>query len=106
MSLQSNFNLVKNFLIKNKEYVGYLSTIVGFLSFRSVLETIYKTRKTNNFPYEALILTIFGWLLMSFYGFLKGSIPSILLGLVYTSIFGYILYVKITEDLKHHKLSK
>ena len=64
-----------------------------------MLWKIHKTRNTFNFTYEALILTLIGWLLMFIYGVtapepLKTPTPWVL-GLVYFSIFSYILYVKI-----------
>ena len=92
-----------NTLYKYKLEVGLLGTVIGLASFRSVLVKIWKTKKTFNFPYEALILTLIGWVITSIYGILNKSHSTIILGIVYFSIFLFILYVKITNPQEDDK---
>ena len=92
-----------NTLYKYKLEVGLLGTAIGLASFRSVLTKIWKTKKTFNFPYEALILTLIGWAVTSIYGILNKSHSTIILGIVYFCIFLFILYIKITNPQEDDK---
>ena len=84
----------KHFLI---ESIGVLASIIGLLSFRAMLYKIYTTKNTIDFPYESLILTLIGWILMFIYGLIKKSIGVIVLGFVYFNIFLFIFIIKVTH---------
>ena len=90
-------------LYKYKLQIGLLGTAIGLMSFYSVLTKIWKTKKTFNFPYEALILTLIGWALTAVYGILNKSHSTIILGIVYFFIFSFILYVKINNPQESEK---
>jgi uncharacterized protein with PQ loop repeat len=90
-------NYILNLLYKHKTYVGVIATLIGLASFRTVLITVWETKKTFNFPYEALILTLIGWFLTAIYGILKKAYATVFLGIIYFLIFAFILYVKITN---------
>ena len=87
-------------LYKYKRVIGLSASIVGLISFRSMLYKIYKTKNTFDFPYEALILTLIGWCLTFIYGVLSKALSVIVLGLVYFCIFLFILIIKIKNPNK------
>lgn len=87
-------------LYKYKTYIGLSASIIGLLSFRSMLYKMYKTKDTFDFPYEALILTLIGWTMMFMYGVLNKSVVTTVLGLVYFCIFLFILITKIKHPKK------
>lgn len=89
-----------NYLHEHKEYIGVAGTIIGVISFRALLYKIYTTGITVNFPYESLILTLIGWALTFFYGFISKSISIMLLGSIYFFMFLSILIVKILNPDK------
>lgn len=95
-----NLSLLDNTLKNYIGVVGFLGTIVGVISFLPVLYVVYKTKKTNNFPYKALLLALVSNLLWIFYAFKKG--PKVdtqvaFMGILYFLIYSFILHTKITN---------
>lgn len=94
---QNSFeNLLKNYI----GAAGFLATIVGIISFLPVLYVVYRTKKTNNFPYKALILALVSNSLWIFYAFKKGPKvdPQVaFMGILYFLIYSFILYIKMTN---------
>ena len=80
--------------MKNIEYLGILATIIGIISYLPVIENIYRTRKTNNFPYKTLFLAFLSNLIWLIYGIYQMTYANILSGILYFIIYLYILYVK------------
>ena len=81
-------------------FIGILGTLIGLISFRAMLWEIYTSEITINFPYESLILTLVGWLLIMIYGILTKSIVVIIIGFIYFCVFLFILIVKILNPDK------
>lgn len=95
-SLSGLDNILKNYI----GAAGFLATIVGIISFLPVLYVVYKTKKTNNFPYKALILALVSNFLWIFYAFNKGPVLDTqvaFMGILYFLIYSFILYIKISN---------
>ena len=76
------------------ETIGILATIVGVISFIPIVYVVYKTRKTNNFPYPTLYLAILSNLLWIIYGLYEPAFATIFQGALYFLIYTYVLYIK------------
>ena len=79
-----------------KDIIGYIATIIGVLSFLPVISNIYKTKKTNNFPFKTLILVLISNSLLILSGFLKKDFVFIFMGFIYIVIYSFILFTKLT----------
>ena len=94
---QNSFdNILKNYI----GAAGFLATIVGIISFLPVLYVVYRTKKTNNFPYKALILALVSNSLWIFYAFKKGpkvDVQVAFMGILYFLIYSFILYIKMSN---------
>lgn len=89
-------NMLKNYI----GAAGFLATIVGIISFLPVLYVVYRTKKTNNFPYKALILALVSNSLWIFYAFKKGpkvDVQVAFMGILYFLIYSFILYIKMSN---------
>ena len=75
--------------------IGMLATIIGILSFIPVISVIYKSKKTNNFPYYSIFLAIISNILWFIYGIYKQTYANILSGTLYFLIYSFILYIKL-----------
>ena len=80
--------------MKNIEIIGILATITGIISFIPVVTNVYRTRKTNNFPYKTLYFAIISNLLWIIYGIFESTNANILAGGVYFIIYFFILFTK------------
>lgn len=80
-----------------KEIIGYFATIFGIFSFLPVVINIYKTKKTNNFPYKTLILALISNGLFLLSGILKKDFVLIFMGIVFLSIYSFIFFTKFTN---------
>ena len=74
---------------------GYLATGIGIISFFPILFKIYKTRNTQNFTYNNLALALISNLLWIFYGHYANAFASLLSGILYMFVYGFILYFKV-----------
>ena len=81
----------------NTENIGYMATIISVISFLPIVYTVYKTGKTNNFPYRALFLALMANLLWLTYGIYKNGNANIISGGLYFIMYSYILYKKYKE---------
>lgn len=80
------------------KYAGLAATMIGIISFLPVLHTVYKTRKTTNFPYEALCLALVSNALWIYYGYSKPhgiDYQVLMMGALYFVVYLSILYVKM-----------
>ena len=75
--------------------IGMLATIIGIFSFIPVISIIYKSKRTNNFPYYTLFLAIISNILWFIYGIYKETYANILSGTLYFLIYSFILYIKL-----------
>ena len=87
-----------NKLKSNVFYLGLAATIIGIISFLPVVETVHKTRTTSNFPYSTLFIALLSNALWMVYGLTKNATATIIMGLLYFTIYSYILYVKFTKQ--------
>tara|TARA_B100001093_G_scaffold502110_1_gene554635 strand:- start:1084 stop:1347 length:264 start_codon:yes stop_codon:yes gene_type:complete len=84
----------KDFLL----YLALFNTFIGVLSFTPIIYNIHKTQNTSNFPYLAIFLNLIFNILWIVYGYLKNVHGTIFMGLAFTTIYIYILYVKLAND--------
>uniref|UniRef100_A0A6C0AZ28 MtN3 and saliva related transmembrane protein n=1 Tax=viral metagenome TaxID=1070528 RepID=A0A6C0AZ28_9ZZZZ len=75
--------------------IGMLATMIGILSFMPVISVIYKSKRTNNFPYYTIFLAIISNILWFIYGIYKETYANILSGTLYFIIYCFILYIKL-----------
>ena len=79
------------------ESVGDLAVILGVVSFMPVVYTVYKTKKTNNFPYKSLFFLIISQMLWVFYVYLVSAKATFVGGTLFSLIYLFILYTKYTN---------
>lgn len=79
------------------ESVGDLAVILGVVSFMPVVYTVYKTKKTNNFPYKSLFFLVISQMLWVFYGYLVSAKATFVGGTLFSLIYLFILYTKYTN---------
>tara|TARA_B000000557_G_C20578274_1_gene360207 strand:- start:191 stop:457 length:267 start_codon:yes stop_codon:yes gene_type:complete len=84
-------NLIKN----NIDNIGILASIIGLLRFIPLVIEIYKTKKTNNFPYLMLLLAISSTILWLIYGFINYSIALLISASIALSVYLFILFMKV-----------
>jgi uncharacterized protein with PQ loop repeat len=83
-------------LIKNNiDNIGILASIIGLLRFIPLVIEIYKTKKTNNFPYLMLLLAISSTILWLIYGFINYSIALLISASIALSVYLFILFMKL-----------
>ncbi len=83
-----------------KQIIGYVGTIFSIFSFLPVVLNIYKTKKTNNFPYKTIILANIGNGLILLNGILSRNSVLIFMGAIFVLIYSYILYIKLSFKKK------
>lgn len=83
-----------------KQIIGYAGTIFTVLSFLPVVFNIYKTKKTNNFPYKTIILAYLGNGLILLNGILSKNNVLMFMGTIFVLIYSYILYIKLSFKKK------
>lgn len=83
-----------------KENIGYIGTILSVLSFLPVVIYIYKTKKTNNFPYTTLILAILGNFLILLNGYFSKNNIVIFMGIIFVIIYLFIMFIKLMFKTK------
>ena len=77
--------------------VGDMAIVIGIISYMPVLLTIYKTKKTNNFPYKSLVFLVMAQILWVIYGYLASANATLISGLLFLLIYLFILYTKYTN---------
>ena len=81
--------------IKNIENLGFLAMVLSIMSFFPVILNIYKTKKTNNFPYKSILLALFAHFFWLIYGIYNKTYANIISGLSFLIMHLIMLYVKI-----------
>ena len=69
---------MSNIIINNIDSIGLLASIIGLLRFIPIVIEIYKTKKTNNFPYLMLFFAITSTIMWLIYAFVNNSIALII----------------------------
>tara|TARA_Y100000591_G_C21665694_1_gene610172 strand:+ start:76 stop:363 length:288 start_codon:yes stop_codon:yes gene_type:complete len=82
---------------KHSDVIGIIATVIGIISFIPVVLGVYRTKKTNNFPYQMLILALISNLLWIIYGVVISADSTIIMGALYFGIYTFILFVKSTN---------
>ena len=98
MFIHSVFSDIINYDKTHIGLTGFAATIIGIISFLPVLYIVYRTKKTENFPFKALLLALISNVLWIYYAIAKGPVIDIELafsGLLYFFIYSFILYTKI-----------
>jgi len=98
MFIHSEAAKIEHVLTNYKHFAGLLATIVGVFSFIPVLFTVYKTKKTSNFPLKALILALLSNILWLYYAMSKDKAIDIqlsIMAVLYFFIYSFILYTKV-----------
>ena len=80
--------------MKRIELIGIVAAIIGVISYIPVIINVYRTKKTNNFPYYTLILALVSNLLWIIYGVFESTYANIMSGIIYFTIYLFILYIK------------
>tara|TARA_R110002072_G_scaffold41263_1_gene116146 strand:+ start:363 stop:626 length:264 start_codon:yes stop_codon:yes gene_type:complete len=83
-----------------KENIGYIGAILSILSFLPVIINIYKTKKTNNFPYTTLILAILGNFLILVNGYFSNNNLIIFMNTSFLTFYLFIMFIKISCKTK------
>ncbi len=85
------YQIIKN----NIDNIGILASIIGLLRFIPLVIEIYKTKKTNNFPYLMLLLAITSTILWLIYGFINYSIALLISSGIALTVYLFILFMKL-----------
>lgn len=79
------------------EAIGLLATLLGVIRFIPIMHKVYKTGKTNNFPYIALFLALASNILWIIYGTFDSTYANIVAGSLFFSAYAFILFIKFTS---------
>lgn len=85
-------------IIKEIQYFGWaglLATFIGIMSFLPILYRITQTKDTSNFTYTNLGLALVSNILWIIFGINKDVMTSIISGILYLFIYGFILAYKV-----------
>jgi MtN3 and saliva related transmembrane protein len=79
----------------NIDVIGITASVIGLLRFIPMVFEIYKTKKTNNFPYLMLGFAIISTILWLIYGFINYSISLLIFASIALSVYLFILFMKL-----------
>jgi len=79
------------------EYIGNLAVFLSIISFLPVISTVYKTKKTNNLPYETILLVIAAQTCWFIYGLNINALATEYSGIFYVLAYLFVLYIKINN---------
>lgn len=85
---------MSNIIVNNIETIGMLASIIGLLRFIPIVIEIYKTKKTNNFPYLMLFFAVTSTTLWLIYAFVNNSIALIISAGLALTVYLYIMFMK------------
>lgn len=86
---------MENIIIDNINIIGLLATFIGLLRFIPITIEVYKSKKTNNFPYLMLFFAITSTILWLIYSYINNSIPLFISAGLAFSVYLFILFIKI-----------
>ena len=90
-----NIQMYLIYTMEHVENIGFIAMSLSILSFFPVILNIYKTKKTNNFPYKSIFLALFAHLFWLIYGIYKKAYANIFAGLSFLTMYFVMLYIKI-----------
>lgn len=85
---------MSNIILNNIDTIGMLASIIGLLRFIPIVIEIYKTKKTNNFPYLMLFFALTSTTLWLIYAFVNNSIALIISAGLALTVYLYIMFMK------------
>ena len=94
-SIKTDIENVSEFKI-DKEIYGKLAIATGIISFIPIMYQIWKTKDTRNFTHKNLLLAIFSNIMWIIYGIKSDTSATKWSGLLYMSIYCYIMFFKIS----------
>ena len=77
------------------EELGIIATGAGLTSFIPILHHIHRTKKANDFPITGLFFALLSNLIWIYYGHIKNARATMIMGICYVFIYGFILSVKL-----------
>ena len=94
-SIKTDIKNVSEFKI-DKDIFGKLAIVTGIISFIPIMYQIWKTKDTRNFTHKNLLLAIFSNIMWIIYGIKSDASATKWSGLLYMSIYCYIMFFKIS----------
>lgn len=82
------------------EWTGYLAAVLTTVSFVPQVVKIYKTRETAGISLVMYLVFVSGIVMWLLYGFFLGELPIILANSVTLLLSGYILWMKVANEIK------
>ena len=93
-SIKTDIKNVSEFKI-DEGIFGKLAIITGIISFIPIMYQIWKTKDTRNFTHKNLLLAIFSNIMWIVYGIKGNTSANLWSGLLYLSIYCYIMIFKV-----------
>lgn len=82
------------------EWTGYLAAVLTTVSFVPQVVKIYKTRETAGISLVMYLVFVSGIVMWLLYGFFLGELPIVLANSVTLLLSGYILWMKVSNEIK------
>lgn len=77
------------------EVIGFIAMSLGLMSYFPIIFNVYKTKKTNNFPYQSIFGILISQVCWFIYGLYTETSATEYSGFILTILYLYILYVKL-----------
>lgn len=82
------------------EWVGFLAASLTTFSFIPQVIKIYKTRETAGISLTMYLVFVLGIAMWLLYGIFLGKLPIILANSITLLLSGYILWMKVANEIK------
>ena len=76
--------------------IGILGSVLILSSYCSILHNIHKTKKTNNFTFNAILIGFIANLLLLIHSFYRKQQLPMFLSIGFIAIYSYIFCIKVT----------
>ena len=81
--------------ISKLEMVGYVAVFLSIVSFLPVVRNIYRTKKTNNFPYKTILMALLAHACWFVYGLYSNTSATEYSGVLFILMYLFIFYIKM-----------
>ena len=81
--------------MNNIEIIGYVAMCLSIMSFFPIVFTVYKTKKTNNFPYQSIFLALSAHTCWLIYGLYSNTSATEYSGFIFVLMYLFMLYIKM-----------
>ncbi len=88
------------------EWTGYMAAVLTTVSFVPQVIKIYKTRETAGISLVMYLVFVSGIVMWLLYGFFLGELPIILANSVTLLLSGYILWMKVVNEINGESRSE